>query len=409
MSQPPSHASGGHAPVQWGDPAPEALDDSMLDAASNPTATVPEEPELDIDNGTTTPGGTYQWHSYDPPRRWHTQGEGEPTVRAASPWDSRRDEARQKDFATNSFWRRSGNEEHTVAWIYDHHPDHSGWDGSIPGYAAALLLNAATSLMQYDGAMEIKAFVPELDLRWHRPDQRDLDPHGYNAAGNIAPPEVHITLDILLHGKTHTNLETLLLHRWIDGVWLRHSRSVERCPEAIRAIGLFNDEEVLRLDMALRANALTDFRWVLHCVDPRRRPVYGRTLDGPGRSRLFRMFPSIFERQAQDPANWSLDDGGMSGSSVDGSNGAPYAPLNAWQRMQQRIRWAQRRIRRVIGVAKHVEELAQEQETRLEDASKRLREGETLLSVFTRGLKARTGARPGDRSPPRVFPYIERV
>ncbi|KZV81539.1 hypothetical protein EXIGLDRAFT_703758 [Exidia glandulosa HHB12029] len=282
-------------------------------------------------------------------------------------------------------------------WRGDFHPSHTRWNASVPGYTAALMFNAA-----YDAARGVHVVVPELDLRWHRPDQVELDPRGYNARGDLAPPDVHLALDVLLESRPLSELEKVLLHHWIDSVWLRHSRSPIRPAQVIAALGMFSMEEVANLEAIVRAHALTDFRWVLHCVDPRERPVYGRTLNGPGKSRLFRMFPSRLRRGSRDPATWQEDDGGESGSSVDGSEQRPYAPLNAWQRFEQRMRWAERRMRRVLGRAQSAEDEARRQEERLEDAVERTREGRSILDVILRGLRARRGPFAGDR--PVLFP-----
>lgn len=80
-------------------------------------------------------------------------------------------------------------------------------------------------------------------------------------------------------------------------------------------------------------------------LDPRAQPVYGRTINSPGRSRLFRNFP-VLARTTPDHEQWDEDDGGASGSST-GPRDEPYA-LTPSQAVEQSTRHMERRLRRAL-------------------------------------------------------------
>ncbi|EJD38635.1 hypothetical protein AURDEDRAFT_128752 [Auricularia subglabra TFB-10046 SS5] len=269
-----------------------------------------------------------------------------------------------------------------VAWVYDAHPHSSGWDASADGHAAALMLNAA-----YDHALGLRQTVPRLDARWHRPDQANVRPFGHNDRGDLAPAEVHDVLDDIPRLRSVSDLEKRLLHAWLDLFWLLHSRAPNRCIAAVRRTVIFDDDEADRLCAAMRANALMDFRLLMVAVDPSDEPVYGRTQDGPGISRLYRRFPAFVETAGNpviDHTTWDEDDGGQSGSSDEESN-PPYI-LSPEQRQAQRIRHAERRIRRVLAIADEAERAASQQEQRMREAVRRRDQGAVVLNVLLRGL-----------------------
>ncbi|EJD38580.1 hypothetical protein AURDEDRAFT_172348 [Auricularia subglabra TFB-10046 SS5] len=254
-------------------------------------------------------------------------------------------------------------------WHYDAHPSQSGWNAGPDGHGAALFLSAAFTNHHVTGEL-----APAVDMRWHRRDQDNVHPLGHGPRGDVAPDDVHTALDGVLQARTLSPFEIRLLHAWIDRVWLLHSRSHFRCVPALRQLGFFGDDEVNVLAAALRANALTDFRVLMLALDPRETPIYGRTREGPGISRLFRRFRSTFtrsprteEQPAPNHAEWSDDDGGLSGSSDEGANPSVPYYLTAVQREEQRIRHAERRLRRVYQIADSAEREAQMQEARIVD------------------------------------------
>lgn len=116
--------------------------------------------------------------------------------------------------------------------------------------------------------------MPAVDFRWHRPDELDIQPHGYNHRGDIAPPTVHAELDIVLRSPALADFRRdplgKLLHAVIDGVWLRHSRCSPRCIEALRRLSVFSGDQAAQLAEAMCQDPLTDARlimlWYVACI-----------------------------------------------------------------------------------------------------------------------------------------------
>lgn len=280
-------------------------------------------------------------------------------------------------------------------WVFDAHPNQSRWNATAYGHGAGVMMSAACTNHHLTGEP-----APLLDTRWHRPDEDNIAPLGRGPRGDMAPEDVHDTLDVVLsRRRSLTDLEVRLLHAWIDRAWLLHSRAPQRAMPAMRQLGFFDDGELDILAAALRASPLTDFRVLMLAVDPRETPVYGRTRDGPGVARLFRRFNSTFDEneglsRETDHMLWDEDDGGESGSSAEGQEKVTPFLLTPLQRQAQRIRHAIRRIRRVTGIADKAEKLADEQEKRIISEVERSKLGAVLLKVLLRGL--RSGPVPDD-------------
>ncbi|EJD36768.1 hypothetical protein AURDEDRAFT_129840 [Auricularia subglabra TFB-10046 SS5] len=285
-------------------------------------------------------------------------------------------------------------------WLYDAHPNGTSWNATAAGHAAALILSAAYTHAHITGEN-----APQVDMHWHRPDQGNVEPLGHGPRGDVALDDVHGAMDVVLEGRRSlSDLEVRLLHAWLDRVWLLHSRAPHRAVAALRQLGVFDAGEVDILWASLRGSPLTDFRLVMLAVDPRETPVYGRTRDGPGISRLFRRF-SIFSEWGQASATtdhelWDEDDGGASGSSAEGQQDVAPFHLTALQRQSQRIRHAVRRIRRVTETADKAEKLAMEQEQRMADEVERSHLGAGLLKVLE---SVRRVAEQGENLPQRTL------
>ncbi|KZV91904.1 hypothetical protein EXIGLDRAFT_693227 [Exidia glandulosa HHB12029] len=284
-------------------------------------------------------------------------------------------------------------EERSTPWIYDRHPDYSGWDASAEGHAAALLLNAA-----YDSVGTTGAVVPQVDFRWHRPDATDVNPYGYNMRGDVAPLAVHEKLDALIASRTaFSPLPAVVIpfvHNTVDGIWLAHSRCQERCVKALErqlASRLeFTALEVEELASVILQHPLIDARQLMLSLDTRAQPIYGRTSTSEGQSRLFRRFPHILH---PDEARWQDDDGGASGSSREPTP-EPFV-RTAEQLQAQERRHEERRLRRAVNHGDAVMREIVDVEYAVRDLEERLRQlmvrrasAQAVADVFDQGLKA---------------------
>lgn len=152
--------------------------------------------------------------------------------------------------------------------------------------------------------------------------------------------------------------------------------------------------------------ALTD----TSSLDPRDQPVYGRTSDGPGKSRLFRRFPDVLNRPwGTEAVTWDEDDGGLSSEASDAE--VPYAPLGLLEQFESKMRRSERRLREYVPHVLRAEQLADHWEARLRAEIAREAESRSLLSIILRGLHAEDRSQdvppvpspspaPAARSPP---------
>lgn len=257
-----------------------------------------------------------------------------------------------------------------------------------------------------------------MDFRWHRPEQLNVQPHGYNNRGDQAPASVHGELDNVLRSPRLSAFGNepvrQLLHAAVDGVWMRHSRCASRCLEGVRRLGVFNEDQARQIADAICKDPLTDARllmlWYVSSrfprgiathlaiggsLDARPQPIYGRTLNSPGISRLFRRFPDVLVPASLDPATWDEDDGGQSGSSRGGSPSPEPFARTQQQAVEQQTRHLERRLRRAVqygdAVAEEIlrtEDTVREMEARLSALMQHRDAASSLLAVFQAGLAA---------------------
>lgn len=128
--------------------------------------------------------------------------------------------------------------------------------------AVVVTLRSTSNAVQYTAA-ELGAPVVRLNCHWHRPNDHDVRPLGYNHRGDLAPEEVHICLTAAMARTYHPPLEQKLAHGMCDKVWFLHSRS-ERLEAAVEsAFDFLQVQDRASLVRVMRARALDDFRLVM--------------------------------------------------------------------------------------------------------------------------------------------------
>ncbi|EJD46687.1 hypothetical protein AURDEDRAFT_164142 [Auricularia subglabra TFB-10046 SS5] len=277
--------------------------------------------------------------------------------------------------------------------IWDHSALHTGSGWLRADYAAAtFIFNAAYTAARYEGMPATR-----MDCNWHRPDEHDVQPLGYNARGDIAPREVHLAVSRLLeqHGE-NSRLVQKLAHGVADKVWFLHSRSVRLDQAVSNAFDFLPLSAQRALADMMRQHPLKDLRMVAATVDPRQKLVYGKTLDSAAAPRQWR---EIYFADRHHP-DWDSDPGGITGSSPEATSAlrhdgeVRYNFGSASDEERQFRRWADRRTRRLARSAQLAADRADQALVATEEILALQQRAETLREILERGVEAERGPLP---------------